>query len=108
MRPTTYRSIRSISEAIAPHCDRFESQEEELYVSRVKVQRRKAWSAWRKRNKTWDSWPGGDFRGLTCWVHGPAGDFDQDVGIPGANQRAVDDVRPQCGLALQLRQWEMA
>jgi hypothetical protein len=35
MRPITYRSIRSISGAIAPHCDRFGSQEEELYVTRV-------------------------------------------------------------------------
>lgn len=32
MRPITYRSI---SGAIAPHCDRFGSQEEELYVTRV-------------------------------------------------------------------------
>jgi hypothetical protein len=41
MRLITYRSIRSILEAIVPHCDRFGYQGEEPYVTRVKAQRRK-------------------------------------------------------------------
>jgi hypothetical protein len=59
MRLITYRSIRSISEAIAPHCDGFGSQEEELYVTRVKAQRRKAGVHGEKGTGTQDFGPVG-------------------------------------------------
>lgn len=67
--------MRSISEAIAPHCDRMGCQRVEAYVTRVKAQRRKS-GVHGEKGTGRGTWPRWRAQGIDM-DYGPASVFDQ-------------------------------